>query len=122
MKDKLKELLENIDDDSLIMIWNEYQLNVNGENEIFSMDMFDEIMNHNSPWEIARACYYSGKFCPAHNYFWFNGYGNVESSDFPRDNIYIDDIIDYILEYNDSLYNDDIQEILDEYEEIDENE
>lgn len=121
MKDKLKELLENMSNDELIQVWNEYQLNINGCDEIFPMDMFDEIMNHNEPWEIARACYY-GKFCPAHDYFWFNGYGNLESSDYPTDNIYIDDIIDYIERNGDALYNDDIQAILDEYEETEENE
>lgn len=116
MKNALQELLENMSDDELIMIWNEYQNNVHGENQIYNMDDFDELLNGMSPWEIARASYYSGKFCPAHNYFWFNGYGNLESSDFPRDEIYIDDIIHYIITTQDSLYNDDIHEILDNNE------
>ena len=116
MKDKLRELLENMDDVSLIMAWNEYQSNVRGEDEIYPMDWFDEIMEGRSPWEIARCCYYSGKFCPAHDYFWFNGYGNVCSSDYPLDNIYIDDMIDYIIQNNDSLGNEEIEEILDQGE------
>ena len=117
MKDKLRELLESMSDGDIITVWNEYQNNVNGENQIYNMSDFDELLNDMSPWEIARAAYYSGKFCPAHDYFWFNGYGNLESSDFPTDNIYIDDIVDYIINNNDSLYNDDIQEVLDEYDE-----
>ena len=116
MKDKLRELLENMDDVSLIMAWNEYQGNVRGEREMFPMDWFDEIMDSKSPWEIARCCFY-GKFCPAHDYFWFNGYGNLESSDYPLDNIWIDDMIDYIIENNDSLSNEEIEEVLDQGEE-----
>ena len=116
MKDKLRECLEQMDDVSLCVAWNEYQGNIRGESEIYPMDWFDEIMQGREPWEIARCCYYSGKFCPAHNYFWFNGYGNACSSDYPLDNICIDDMVDYIIENNDSLYNDEIQAILDEYE------
>lgn len=112
----LKELLENMSDSELISIWNEYQSNINGDSYIYDMDDFDEIMSGYKPWEIARCCFYSGKFCPANSYFWFNGYGNAESSDYPIDRIYIDDMIDYIIENNDSLYNDDVQEILDEFE------
>ena len=113
MKNKLRELLENMDDVSLIMAWNEYQSLINGCDEIFPMDWFDEIMDGKEPWEIARCCYYSGKFCPAHDYFWFNGYGNACSSDYPQDNIYIDDMIAYILEHDEDLNNDEIREILD---------
>lgn len=113
MKNKLKELLENMDDVSLIMIWNEYQCYVHGDGEIFPMDWFDEMMQGKEPWEIARCCYY-GNFCPAHDYFWFNGYGNLESSDFPMDNISIDDMIDYIIEHDEDLSNDQIREILDD--------
>ena len=116
MKDKLRELFENMDDVSLIMAWNEYQSNIRGEDEIYPMDWFDEIMEGRTPWEIARCCYYSGKFCPAHDYFWFNGYGNACSSDYPLDNIWLDDMIDYIIENDDNLGNDEIQEILDQGE------
>ena len=119
MKNKLRELLENMDDVSLIMAWNEYQSNVRGDGEMFPMDWFDDILQDKDPWEIARMCFY-GKFCPAHDYFWFNGYGNLESSDYPMDNIYIDDMIDYIIENNDCLGNEEIEEILDSEENQDE--
>ena len=117
-KEELKELLENMSNDELITMWNEYQYNINGCDHIYSMDDFDEIMSSQSPWEVARTCYYSGKFCPAHEYFWFNGYGNAESSDYPTDNIYIDDLIDYIIDNNDSLYNNEVEDILNNEEEI----
>ena len=116
MKAKLKELFESMEDYKLIGVWNDYQDNTRGGGHIYDMDEFNEIMEGFKPWEIARASYYSGKFCPAHNYFWFNAYGNLESSDFPKYDIYIDDIIDYIIRNNDNLYNDEIQEILEDNE------
>lgn len=113
----IKEALDNMSDADLVYIHNEYCYAVNAcDDHIYSMEEFDEIMSGTTPWEIARAAYYSGKFCPAHDWFWFNGYGNLESDDFAPSNIYKDDIAKYIYENEDALYNDEIQEILDEDE------
>jgi hypothetical protein len=117
MYEKIRNLLHDMSDDELLQIYREY----NNENDycddnIYYMDEFDEIFNGCTPWEIARTCFYSGKFCPANNYFWFNGYGNAESSDYITDKIDIDEIAEYIIDNNNSLYNDKIQEILDEEE------
>jgi hypothetical protein len=46
------------------------------------------------------------------NYFYFNGYGNIVSTDYPDDVIDADELTDWIIEHEDALYNDDIQEIL----------
>ena len=46
----------------------------------FDMNDFNEIMGNMTAWEVARAAFY-GDFCPAHDYFRFNGYGNLESAD-----------------------------------------
>ena len=113
MREKLKELLSNMDDNAIMYIHNEYCYSTNNYDDvIYSMDDFDEIFANSKPWDIARTCYYSDKFCPAHNYFWFNGYGNAVSSDYITDEIYIDDIIDYIIDNKESFYNDDIESIL----------
>lgn len=117
----IKEALDNMNAADLVYIHNEYCDAVNAcDDRIYSMEEFDEIMTGFTPWEIARAAYYSGKFCPAHEWFWFNGYGNLESDDFTPGNIYTSDIAEYIDRESDSLYNDEIQEILDEYEENEE--
>lgn len=88
------------------------------DNYIYHMEDFDEIMGNESPWEVARCCYYGREFCPAHDYFRFNGYGNLESFDFaPGGNseVYIDDIAQYIDQNDDALWDDDIQDILDDF-------
>ena len=100
----------------VIGMWNEYCISCNMQDDIiYDMSDFDEVMEHESPWRIARACCY-GDFCAAHEWFWFNSYGNLESSDFPiidGDSPFsLNNVVDYIVENNDPLHNDEIHMIL----------
>lgn len=96
--ESIKNALENMSTSELVYIHNEYCVeNQYSDDEIFSMEEFDYLMSGNKPWEVARAAYY-GDFCPAHDYFWFNGYGNLESSDFPKSEIDIDAIAEWLCE------------------------
>lgn len=120
INEKLQEVIEDMSTSDLVSLWNEYT-NESGrmDDYIYSMDEFDEVMEGYKPWEVARAAYYSGKFCPAHDYFWFNGYANLESSDFPSESdspIYIKELVTFIIENENALYNDEVQEILDSME------
>lgn len=122
--EKIKNALDEMGTAEIIAIHNTYcDASNNMDDYIYDMSEFDEIMGNMTPWEIARACFYGHEFCPAHDYFRFNGYANLESFDFaPEGNsgIYTSDIADYIDRNEDALYNDEIQDILDEYEEEDE--
>ena len=119
----LEEYINNMDDTDIIALHNDYCDAVNGyDNSIYYMSEFDEIMSGVEPWEVARSAYY-GDFRPCDEYFYFNGYGNLESGDFIEQlPIYTLEIAEYIADNGDSLYNDDIQEIIDEYEEVGDNE
>ncbi len=117
LKAKIKAILDGLDTGELLRVWNEYQDDTNGDGHIYAMNDFNEIFNGCEPWEIARTCYYSGKFCPAHVYFWFNGYGNAESSDYIEDSIYTDDLADHIAETGEAYNVEEIRDILDEAEE-----
>ena len=93
-----KEIWQELDelyDETLICQFNEYCIETRCADDcIYSMEEFDEILQYFRPWEIARAAFY-GDFCPAHDWFWFNAYGNLESSDYIRDKINIDELADY---------------------------
>lgn len=118
MKEKILELLEDMHESDLLSVHREYLDAVNGYDDyIYGMDEFDEIMDGQTPEWIACRVYY-GDFNPNSDYFKFNGYGNLQSiySYELLEYIYIDDIADYIIKNNDSLYNDEIQDILDEIE------
>ena len=95
------------------------------ENYIFfDSDTFFDTLVDTEPYEVARAFFMGedldtrGPANPTRDYFRFNGYENVESTDDPGE-IYSDtiedDIIDYIMEHLDLEYPEDIQEIIDEY-------
>lgn len=121
----LIECMENMPTSDLVDLHNNYcEAAGYMDNWIYRMAEFDEVMQGNDPWEIARCAYYSGKFCPANDYFWLNGYGNLESDDFPHggeyDPIYLDGIAKYVENEWCNLYSDEIQDILDEYEEDEE--
>lgn len=116
LEEKVREAIDGMQTPDVIGMWNEYCISCNMQDDIiYDMSDFDEVMEHESPWRIARACCY-GDFCAAHEWFWFNSYGNLESSDFPiidGDSPFsLNDVVDYIVENNDPLHNDEIHMIL----------
>lgn len=120
--EKIKEILDNMNDGNLLCINNEYCYATNNyDDEIFDMCMFDEQCEGMTPTDIAQRIFY-GDFRPCDAYFKYNGYANFESFDYPLDHVYTEDIASYIDDHEDSLFNDDIQEVLDEYEEEEEEE
>lgn len=62
----------------------------NPDDEIYPMDDFDEILQGKTPWEVAKMCFF-GNFAPGHRYFWFDGYGNIETGSFARFQEWSDD-------------------------------
>lgn len=110
--EQIRDYLENLDDDSLLYIYRNYcDETENVDDDIYSMDDFDEIMESTKPWEVARACYF-GDFRPCDKYFEFNGYGNIVSFNYISDKVDIDEIARFIVENNNSLYDGEIESIL----------
>lgn len=115
----IREYLDTLTDGEKVEIWDEYaDATNNPDDRIYSMDEFDEIFSSVKPWEIARACFYSRRFNPSDGWFWFNGYGNVESADYisecdDRNPIDLDAVAEYITLNDDELFNDDVRTILD---------
>lgn len=121
LEEKVMEAIENLSSDEAVSLWNEY-CSEDGrmDDYIYSMNEFDEIMGNMTPLDVARTCYY-GEFCPADDYFWFNGYANLESSDFPsmddKSPFYAKELATWIIKNENALYCDEIQEIIDEDDE-----
>lgn len=117
--DAVREALENMTDSDLLFVHREYCDQVNAyDDTIYSMDEFNEIMSGQDADWIANRIYY-GDYNPTADYFRFNGYGNIESVFSFQLSEYIDTdtIAEWITEHENALYNDEIQEILDEFEE-----
>lgn len=121
----IKQAVENMDESAAVALWNEYCDTVKRYDdrveymeslpEMFGDDIFN-ILNrfyfgYDYPDEKSSAN-------PNRDYFYFNGYGNIVSTDYPThsDIMDIDEMAEYIAENDNAFYNDDIQEIIDEYE------
>jgi hypothetical protein len=116
-REKLLKIIDELDDSEKIRIYNEVKESENYFDDlIYSMDDFDEINNHLTAWEVARACFY-GDFRPCDHYWNYDGYGNFRSFDFLSDKIDADEIADYIEENEESFYICEIEELFEEYEE-----
>lgn len=115
---KIIDLLQNMDDSELVCIYNEYCQKVNAfDNEIYSIDMFDELMQGLDPYTLACRVAY-GDFNGGYEYFKFNGYGNIQSIckwDVDR-HVDINEIASYIIDNDDGFDNNDILYILDDIE------
>lgn len=72
------------------------------EASYYDMEEFDEFLTGLTPMEIAQMIFF-GDFNPNNGYFRFNGYGNLESADWPdvvaeAENLE-EDIIDHLVNY-----------------------
>lgn len=113
----ITEYLESLRSSELLSIHSELCSAANYyDDEVFSMDDFEEIVSGWKPLELAQRIFY-GDFNPNRDYFYFNGYGNLVSTDYPEDLIDISEIVSYIIENDDELFDDEIREMLDEYNE-----
>ena len=118
LNEKLSAIINEMDISDLLQLHNNYCDSVNGfDDYIYSMDDLDELCSGQDAFWITCRVFY-GDFNPNDEYLKFSAYGNFISFNEwgAKDYIYIDDIIAYIIDNNDSLYNDEIQELLNEYE------
>ena len=115
--EKRKKLVDYINDmktEEIVELHNSYCEAAGYEDDrIYSMWDLDEILDGRTPFDILSRSFH-GDFNPHHSFFWFNGYGNMESADYLSGTpVCAYDTADYILSAEDRLGNDEIQEILD---------
>jgi hypothetical protein len=117
-REKLIDLLQEMEYNEMVALHNEYCQMVNKfDDEIFDVDMFDELLQGLDPFEIACKVHY-GDFNGGYEYFKFNAYGNIQSICKWEIDRFVDinEIADYILDENYSFENNDILYILDDVE------
>ena len=79
---------------------------------IYTMDEMEEILDGVDKWDLVRMVQF-GDFDCMKEFWGFNGYGNLVSYNAWEVPVYAEDIANYILSEEDSLGNDEIQEMLD---------
>lgn len=135
LKQQILAVLKDLNDSELVTVWNEYCDRVNAfDDRIEDMDMLPEYFNGDNIFNILNRAFFgsdqfynNSSFNPNRDFFTFNGYGNLISlerigwnqyaNEFMYNGLDVDVVIDYIIENNDALYCDDIQDVLDEYDE-----
>lgn len=119
-RDAIREYIKNLRDYEQVNLWNDYCEAQNySNNRIGGMDEFDDLFYGLSPLEIVRRL--DSSFNPSHAWFYFDGWGDVCSTNYPEaDVIQQDDIAEYIDESGDSLYDSGIAELLKSWDEDDE--
>ena len=125
INEKLKELFEQ--DEELFNNTIEELDSYNGylgDNRYYSMDELNEFFNGSEPIEILNRAYFGrdddnwhtdehgqkhyGEFNPNREYFYFNGYGNLVSSNYKDYSCLLDDyFIEDLIENYEYLYLDD---------------
>ena len=116
--EQIKDIIDNYNLDELVNCC----AYLDGDEAICSMDDFDELLGGREPWDIVRAAYF-GEFCPTDSYFRFNVYGNLESTDNPlREGwIDVDTLAEYAVDYGINFGDNDIQALLAQWDEEEEN-
>ena len=110
---KLVDYINGMGVDEKIALHNTYCDAANCMDDcIYTMDEMEEILDGVDKWELARMVQF-GDFDCTKDFWSFNGYGNLVSYNAWELPVYAEDIADYILSEEDSLGNDEIQEILD---------
>lgn len=113
-REKLIDCIDGMSVEEKIALHNTYCDAANCmDNCIYSMDDLEEVLDGVDKWELVRMAQF-GNFDCTKDFWGFNGYGNLVSYNAWELPIYAEDIADYILSEEDSLGNDEIQDILDE--------
>lgn len=118
IEDRIREMLEN--DEDLLNECVEALASWNGTNQdeiYYEMDYINEFFSGKDPlWILERGFY--GDFCPAHNWFRCDSYGNFESCDFKDYSYLLDDyLIQELIENYTNLDIDELTQAIEEYEE-----
>jgi hypothetical protein len=92
-REKFEEYFNNLGDWDQLNIYNEYA-DANCYKRVYSMSEFNEVMQGLEPMDIALQVRF-GDFNPNHDFFIFNGYGNVESIEWLHRWIEVDELADW---------------------------
>lgn len=114
-REQIEDVFENMGTPELVSAWNSYCSESDRYDDmVYENDEYDldTELEGRSPYDILCRAYY-GDFNLRHDYFWWNGYGNLVSFNFADDEqspIYIPEMVDYVIDRETDL---DVAEIAD---------
>lgn len=122
MEEKVQEIIESMRPEDAVEVWNRYCEDCSYyDDRIEDMDFLSELVYGWDPVKIIET-FCDGSFSTCDDWFWFDGCGNPVSSDDPFDQICLNDLVRYIVSYEEDYGIPEIREILEETEEDEETE
>lgn len=116
LEERINEVLEEMDNDMLVTVWNEFcEADSRYDDIIECMENLDDYLYGLKPSEILDRV--DSDFSTSDDYFSESGWGEIESFDNPRDHIDLDEVAEYCAKNEDDLYNDDIKNCIEEFNE-----
>jgi len=138
--DQIEETLKKYfkeNEDNLIRVCEEQDL-INSDDQYYEMYMLDEFYQDTKPLELLQRTFYGydadtsnidegkySEFNPNRDYFKYNGYGNLVSTDFKDYSDYIQEAVDFVInnpsEYEgefDEEFNNIIKPLIEEQDEV----
>ena len=117
MRERLLERLEYMDTAELVAVHNRYCEECQYMDDvIYPMAELEERVSDLAPMTLIQMIH-CGNFNPNDDYFWYNGEGNLESSDFPEyggnQRIYTSDIVSAMMIHDTGFGDDECQSIID---------
>lgn len=138
IEEKLREILRSLDSEELLFAWNDYTDRTDRfDDRIYFMSELDTFYVETDATEVLMRAFYGHddlgadktdtEFNPNRDYFYFNGYGNLVSCEYLGWNQYgeryccsiIDEsaMIDYMIDNETGLCNNDLEAVFEEEEE-----
>ena len=92
-----KEELEELDDEEVVDLWNDYCENNNMfDDTIYHMDELDEVVGKLYPTDLFDTIEFN-RFSEGDSYFGYNGYGYIESFNTPYDVIDVEALVEFLM-------------------------
>ena len=108
----IKEVVEDFKEDKLVELWNEF-CNKNYYEEVIcylSDDEINDFVSNKTPAELIRI----GKDVDLDDKYFYFHLGELNTTDNIFDVVDIDELVDYIIDYDDDCNDIDIRDLLDE--------
>ena len=114
--ENIREIIEDFEEERLVELWNEF-CNENYYEEVIcylSEDEIDNLFKNNTPAELIRM----GKDVDLDNKYFYFHLCELNTTDNVFDVVDIDELVDYIIDYDDDCGDSELRELLDELAEV----
>lgn len=97
LEEALASFVDDLDEEQLVSLWNEYCLDGRMDDFIYLNDEDFFIENFNNPYDVVQRIHF-GDYNYNDKYVVFNGYANLESFSDPEEQIYKSELVEWLVD------------------------